>query len=219
MTLRTRLALAAALVVAAVLAAASLTVYFTMRHELRAQVDGELAAQAATLQRHPGASFRGPEDFGGSFVEVIDTGGRIVGGSVDVLPVDTVAREIATGDRRAVYRDVTLSGYHLRELVAPLPDPLGAVLVVRSLHDVDAQLSRLRLILLVVSLGGVVVAALAGALVSRATLAPVRRLTAAAERIAETGKPSERVPAGGRGELARLGASFNTMLTALEESL
>jgi two-component system, OmpR family, sensor histidine kinase MprB len=55
--------------------------------------------------------------------------------------------------------------------------------------------------------------------VSRATLAPVRRLTAAAERIAETGEPSERVPEGGKGELARLGASFNTMLGSLEESL
>jgi two-component system sensor histidine kinase MprB len=47
----------------------------------------------------------------------------------------------------------------------------------------------------------------------------VRRLTAAAERIAETGEPSERVPEGGRDELAALGASFNTMLGALEESL
>jgi Signal transduction histidine kinase len=47
----------------------------------------------------------------------------------------------------------------------------------------------------------------------------VRRLTAAAERIAETGEPSERVPEGGHDELAALGASFNTMLAALEESL
>jgi two-component system sensor histidine kinase MprB len=65
----------------------------------------------------------------------------------------------------------------------------------------------------------VALAAAAAALVSGATLAPVRRLTAAAERIAETGEPSERVPEGGRDELARLGASFNTMLASLEESL
>src|SRR5207248_10783451 len=72
---------------------------------------------------------------------------------------------------------------------------------------------------LLVSLGGIAVAALAGALASRATLAPVRRLTAAAERISETGDPSERVPEGGRDELGRLGTSFNTMLAALEESI
>ncbi len=47
----------------------------------------------------------------------------------------------------------------------------------------------------------------------------MRRLTAAAERIAETGEPSERVPEGGHDELAALGAAFNTMLAALEESL
>ena len=62
-------------------------------------------------------------------------------------------------------------------------------------------------------------AAILARFVSDATLAPVRRLTAAAERIAETGEPSERVPEGGKGELARLGASFNTMLASLEESL
>jgi len=70
-----------------------------------------------------------------------------------------------------------------------------------------------------VTLGGVGVAALAGALVSRATLAPVRRLTAAAERVAKTRDPSERVPETGRGELTRLGSSFNTMLAALEDAL
>src|SRR5581483_2514408 len=83
----------------------------------------------------------------------------------------------------------------------------------------DHDLAKLRLILLLVTLGGAGAAAAAGALVARATLSPVRRLTAAAERIASTGDPSERVPAGGRDELSRLGSSFNTMLGALEASL
>ncbi|HEY8705637.1 MAG TPA: HAMP domain-containing sensor histidine kinase, partial [Gaiellaceae bacterium] len=43
--------------------------------------------------------------------------------------------------------------------------------------------------------------------------------TSTAERIAETGEPSERVPVSGRDELSRLGGAFNTMLAALEESL
>jgi two-component system sensor histidine kinase MprB len=47
----------------------------------------------------------------------------------------------------------------------------------------------------------------------------VLRLTGAAERIARTGDPSERVPESGGGEIARLGGAFNTMLGALEESL
>src|SRR5438874_841726 len=116
-------------------------------------------------------------------------------------------------------RDTTIRGVHAREVVAPILNGGGAVIVARSLQSVDHELHRLQLILVLVSLGGIAVAAAAGALVSRATLAPVRRLTGAAERIAETGDPSERVEASGRGELARLGTAFNTMLAALEESL
>src|SRR5262249_25941176 len=89
----------------------------------------------------------------------------------------------------------------------------------KNLQETDRALERLRLILVLVSLGGIAAAAVGGALVSGAALAPVRRLTAAAERISETGEPSERVPEGGKDELAALGASFNTMLGALEESL
>ena len=83
----------------------------------------------------------------------------------------------------------------------------------------SSTLSRLRLILLLVVGGGIAAAAAGGALVSRAALVPVRRLTGAAERIAETGEPSERVPVTGRDELSRLGTAFNTMLGTLEESI
>jgi two-component system sensor histidine kinase MprB len=108
----------------------------------------------------------------------------------------------------------------LREYVAPLGFPsYGAVLVVKSLQPTDRALDRLRLILVFVSAGAIALAAFLGALVSSAALAPVRRLTEAAERIAETGEPSERVPVRGHDELATLAASFNTMLVALEESL
>jgi len=218
-TLRVRLTLVAAGVVAIVLASASAVVYFTMRHELLAQIDTQLTNEAVALQQHPGASFRGPEDFGGNLVEVIDVQGHVIGGSVSGVPVDRRALDVATGREAAFYRNVTVRGYRLRELIAPLPNPLGAALVVHRLDDMDSQLARLRVILFLVTLGGIGAAALAAALVSGTTLAPVRRLTAAAERIARTGDPSERVPEGGRDELARLGHSFNTMLAALEDSL
>jgi two-component system sensor histidine kinase MprB len=107
----------------------------------------------------------------------------------------------------------------LRERVRPLSSLGGVVIVARNIEYIDHDLDRLRLILFLVSLGAIAAAAVGGAVVSGATLAPVRRLTEAAERIAETGEPSERVPEGGHDELAALGASFNTMLAALEESL
>jgi two-component system sensor histidine kinase MprB len=175
----------------------------------------------------------GPGDYGGNLVEVVDAEGNLLAASqgLNLRATDDprVLRVAGSNDMRSgFYRDVAAT-YHgpgkppvpvrLREYVAPLGPSLGAVLVVKSLQPTDRALDRLRLILVLVSLGAIALAAVGGALVSGATLAPVRRLTAAAERIAETGEPSERVPEGGHDELAALGASFNTMLAKLEETL
>jgi two-component system, OmpR family, sensor histidine kinase MprB len=94
-----------------------------------------------------------------------------------------------------------------------------ALQLVRPTDDIERTLHRLQLILLLVLVGSLAAGGAGGALVSRAALVPVRRLTGTAERIAETGEPSERVPVNGRDELSRLGGAFNTMLGALEESL
>ncbi|HUJ55349.1 MAG TPA: HAMP domain-containing sensor histidine kinase [Gaiellaceae bacterium] len=227
MSLRARLTLVAAGVVAVVVVLASMTTYFVMRHELQSQIDSSLKSEAKVIQDNPGSSLRPGEDFGGNLVNVIDSGGNFVNGSTGLhLAVDTSVLAVADGSHpRGFYRDIELTVqsagvvYRMRELVAPLPAGLGAVLVVRNLGEMSRALDRLRLILALVSLGAIAVAAAAGALVSRTTLAPVRRLSEAAERIAETGEPSERVPEGGGDEIARLGSSFNTMLASLEESL
>jgi two-component system, OmpR family, sensor histidine kinase MprB len=222
-TLRLRLTLVAAAVVAIVVAAASLTTYFLVRHDLRKQVDVSLKTHAGVILRDPHDALRtaGFGEFSGDNVAVLFQSGQLAPGSRQI-PIDKRIRAVATQSENASYflRDTTIQGHHWREIVVPLQPPLGAVVIVRYLGDVDHELGRLRLILLLVSLGGVAAAALAGAIVSRATLAPVRRLTGAAERIAETGDPSERVAdTAGRDELARLGTAFNTMLEALEESI
>ncbi len=69
-----------------------------------------------------------------------------------------------------------------------------------------------------IAFGGILVAAGLGLVVSRAALAPVRRLTEATETVTATGDLSERIDAGGRDEISRLASSFNAMLGALEES-
>jgi two-component system sensor histidine kinase MprB len=216
-TLRLRLALVAAGVVAVVLASASLVVYFTMRHELYSQVDAALAGHVQQQLERPHPELPSFRSYANDYVALIGPGGAELFGPS--LPVTQEIKEIAGGQRdRIAYRDATVQGHQVREVIAPI-EAGGAVIVLRVIDDISHELGRLRLILLLVSLGGVGVAGLAGALVSRTTLAPVRRLTAAAERIARTGEPSERVPESGRGELTRLAASFNTMLGALEESL
>jgi two-component system sensor histidine kinase MprB len=230
-SLRGRLTLVAAGVVAVVVVLATATTYFVMRHELQSQVDSSLRGTArgiAYLVRSSNG-LPGTADLGGNFVEVLDSNGAYQGGTPQLhLPRDRQVLAVAAGHAR-FYRDISLPSSNgdmsrYRELVFPIGidsfgTSYGAVLVVRPLEEMDRALDRLRLILLFVSLGAIAAAAAAGALVSGATLAPVRRLTAAAERIAETGEPSERVPEGARDELGRLGASFNTMLASLEESL
>jgi two-component system sensor histidine kinase MprB len=98
--------------------------------------------------------------------------------------------------------------------------PIGgfAVQVVRNLTEVDHSLAQIETWLILIAAGGIAIAAALGLLVARAALAPVRRLTSTAETVTETGDLSQRIDVTGRDELARLAASFNAMLGALEES-
>jgi two-component system sensor histidine kinase MprB len=215
-SLRTRLTLVAAGVVAVVVVFASTATYFLMRHELYSQVD-------TLLQKHasdPRAVVQNFSPYSGDFVAFVTSDGSLTG---DAIPVDSQIRSVAGGKSSGFYRNASAqlqTGQRiiLRERVRPF-EPGVAVVVARNVDYIDHDLERLRLILILVSLGGIAVAAAAARLLSTATLAPVRRLTEAAERVAGTADPSERVPEGGADEIAQLGASFNTMLAALEESL
>jgi two-component system sensor histidine kinase MprB len=219
MTLRLRLTLVATAVVAVVLGAASLTVYYVMRHELYKQVDSQLLARTVQLQQHPDFGLRGFDPESSDYFAIVGPSGAVVGGTQ--IPVDSAVKSVAAGREPGIfYRTVSIQGYHYREVFAPLLPPFsGAVLVARQTDNVVHDLHRLRVILFLVTLGGIAAAAILAAIVSRTTLAPVRRLTAATERIAKTRDPSERVPESGRDELSRLGASFNTMLAALEDAI
>jgi two-component system sensor histidine kinase MprB len=95
-----------------------------------------------------------------------------------------------------------------------------AVQIFRPLSEVNRTLHRITIFLIFIAAGGMGVAAALGLLVSRAALAPVRRLTATTEAITETRDLSQRIESTGTSndELGRLATSFNTMLRALEES-
>ena len=219
MTLRLRLTLVATAVVAVVLGGASLTVYYVMRHDLFRQVDTRLHQHAMQVQARPETGFRGFDPENADYVAIVGASGKVAAGVA--LPVDASIKATASGRQQTVYFQTTvIDGHYLREIVAPLLPPFsGAVVVAQPVDSVYSDLHRLRLILILVTLGGIAAAAAGGALVSRTTLAPVRRLTDATERIARTRDPSERVPEGGHDELSRLGASFNTMLAALEDAI
>ncbi|MHB8235370.1 MAG: HAMP domain-containing sensor histidine kinase [Solirubrobacteraceae bacterium] len=134
------------------------------------------------------------------------------------LPVTAATRAVAAGRRRAFFSDASIGGTKVRVLTERAALGTGVWQVALPLADVNSTLGRLKLILVLVCLGGIALAAGLGLLVSRAALVPVRRLTGAAERVAQTDDLGHRIQAGEADELGRLAVSFNKMLAALERS-
>jgi two-component system sensor histidine kinase MprB len=156
--------------------------------------------------------------------QLIGAGGKVLvapGAGTTTLLVDAGARSLARSGGRSYFSETHIGSDHLRVLTAALPPgtPARAIQIARSLNEVDHTLSNLRLALLLVALGGIAVAAVLGRLVSRAAIAPVRRLTEATEHVARTHDLARRIDSRGGGELSRLAVSFNAMLDALEGSM
>jgi two-component system sensor histidine kinase MprB len=228
MTFRARLALVAAAAVALAVVVASLVVYFVVRSELRSPIDQFLKTSAADIQQSP------PDDIGrklfhlsaklggaAGYPQVVRPDGSSVPLNPSVkLPVNGQDRAVARGEKGAFLRDASVRGTPVRMITFPVPAPGGlvAVQVVRPLTEIDDTLGRVENFLILIGGLGIVIAAGLGLLVARAALAPVRRLTSATETVTKTGDLSQRIDDRGRDELSRLGASFNAMLAALEES-
>jgi two-component system sensor histidine kinase MprB len=225
LSFRARLALVAATAVALAVVVASFVIYFVVRNQLVATVDGSLrttAAQLANTPLHDFDHFAAPQSELGAapgYPQLVGANGKAYlppGESVS-LPVNPRVINVARTGRGSFFVDTRVQGIHLRMLTFPYGPGL-AVQIVRPLTEVDHSLGRIENLLILIAGSGIAIAAGLGLLVSRAALAPVRRLTAATENVTETGDLSQRIDVGGRDELSRLAASFNTMLGALEES-
>jgi two-component system, OmpR family, sensor histidine kinase MprB len=228
MSFRARLALVAAAAVALAVLLASAVVYIVVRDELRGTVDAALRDRAAEISRFPLRAIQegdrpvleGP-GLGGApgYIQVVQSDGTTIRPPEErvELPVSDHVLSVANGKGRPFFSDTHVSDVHLR--VFTIPGSSGfAVQIARPLTEVDHSLDRIRFYLILIALGGIAVAATLGLAVTRAAVAPVRRLTEASERVTETGDLSERIDTTGRDELSRLATSFNTMLGALQES-
>jgi two-component system, OmpR family, sensor histidine kinase MprB len=225
---RARLALVAAAAVALAVLLASAVVYVVVRDELRGTVDDALRDRAAEISRFPLRAIQegdrpvleGP-GLGGApgYIQVVQSDGTTIRPPEErvELPVSDHVLAVANGKGGPFFSDTHVSDVHLR--VFTIPGSSGfAVQIARPLTEVDKSLDRIRFYLILIALGGIAVAATLGLAVTRAALAPVRRLTEASERVTETGDLSERIESRGQDELSRLASSFNTMLGALEQS-
>jgi len=229
MALRHRLTLLAAGTVGITVVLVSLVAYVVLRSELRSQVDDALQAQFQQVRETGRLGlmsrdqvFPAPPAREGSPagpVQVIDFEGDILipaRGDLRV-PIDGADRAVALGRQQRLLRDTRANGVHLRVLTVPLQSG-GAIQFARSFGNVDATLSRLKILLALLCFAGTLLAALFGRLFGRQVMQPVIELTAAAEHITQTEDLARRIDVPGDDEVGRMAARFNTMLDTLESS-
>ena len=126
---------------------------------------------------------------------------------------------VAAGTAKPYFRDaVTSTGVEVRVYTEQVRGQEVAIQAIAEVGGLDDALSSLAWKLALVALAGILLAVLAGLLVARSALVPVRRLTRVAEHVGRTGDLSVRLPAEGRDEVGRLGRAFNRMASALDLS-
>jgi two-component system sensor histidine kinase MprB len=248
MSFRRRITIVSAAAVAVAVVLASILTYVLTSDQLHSQVDTQLRhrggatsglVRAIETKGLGGAAFRrrarllagpragsvfsgispGPDEVRG-YQQIVNAKGAILERSAKgvSLPVDAATRALATHGGQPFLRDASVNGIHLRVLAESLGKG-HAVQFAQPLTEVDSLLSRLRLILALLVVGGIALAALLGRLVAGAAVQPLKRLTNAAEHVAVTRDLSGRIEPSGEDELGRLAGSFNAMLDALERSM
>ena len=228
MTLRRRVGVAAAIAVAIAVILMSVISYLVVRGQLRGQVNGELRAQEVAVQHGfllerplPGisASAGGPAPYAQAVLS--DGTTHILVGDV-ALPVTPQVRAVAAGEAPPSMTDIHLGGSHLREITFEAPFLIGgqpfAVQLARPLSSVDNVLSKLRLLLLVLILGGVALALVLGRLAARRVLAPLAEVADTAQHISETEDLTARIRVHSDDEVGQLATRFNAMLARLGAS-
>jgi two-component system sensor histidine kinase MprB len=178
------------------------------------------SAPTITRLRNPFANLPPHPDQVRGYQQLVDSSGKILVDSPSnvKLPIDAATRALAAKGGKSFFRDAHVDGIHLRILTEAVSHGYAAQLA-QPLTDVDSALARLRLILVLLDIGGVALAALLGRLVAGAAVAPVKRLTSATEHVTRTQDLSKRIQPAGEDEIGRLAESFNAMLDALESSM
>ena len=228
MSFRARSALVGGVAVALTVTLASVVAYAMVRDALRGQVDDALRERVEEAQLQPAPSGGltvelAPAPFGdggrGRLITAVGAPVEATGPSPLRFPVSERAKSVAAGVGSPFFEDREVDGVHVRVYTAQVGPGLAYQLV-RSLEDVYQTLGRLRLMLALLVGAGFGIAGAAGIVAARAVVAPVARLTATAERVAETANLRERIQDDARGdELGRLARTFNMMLAELEKSI
>jgi two-component system sensor histidine kinase MprB len=231
MSLRRRIAGAAALAAAAVAVTLAVTGYLSTRSALTGQLHTDLRARAeAFLQPHPGQggsgrgpgpAIPGPAEPGGAAgaFQVVQPNGTIAISDPVKLPVTQQVRALASRGSGSVFFDARVQGTHEEIYAVWDVDDRHVVMVALPLTDVDSVLSGLLLTYGLLIGGGVLLAGLLGLGISRAALRPIVRFVGQTEQVTSSLDHPAPLEETGAIELRRLAASFNETLNALERSI
>ncbi|MFQ6089944.1 MAG: sensor histidine kinase [Candidatus Bipolaricaulia bacterium] len=241
-TIRWKLTLWYAGLLAIILILLGVTLYQAFRHSLMAEAIDTVVTRAQQIS---------------SFIETPEGGAAGEGTFIDITDPDLVKKfssegiyiEIRDGEGRLVNRSFLLGGYHLNggTLVARLKtagpgtlelrrlpevgrmviytlhlrrggQDIGRVQVGRSLRFMDRALDRLQILLLFIAGGGFLLAVGVGIILARAALAPIDRITRAARQIGAGDLHQRLNLRGPDDEVTRLAKAFDEMLDRLERS-
>ncbi|WP_411156206.1 HAMP domain-containing sensor histidine kinase [Nocardia cyriacigeorgica] len=234
-SLRWRVTLLAASVVAIAVAVTSIAAYAMVARALYGDVDAQLRARAATMIsgdidsmafQSLGVATLFSNNIGVGLIYPFSVSsptapeGERPPDSLPVYippqptkpPIGTEEIAVAKGEQTS-----SLRTYNNQRVLARRMDSGVTLVISQRLEPTREVLDRLAWLLFVVGGCGVLLAAAAGTAVGRTGLRPIARLTAATERVARTDDLTP-IPVTGDDELARLTESFNTMLRALAES-
>lgn len=218
-SLRWRLSLLSATLVAFAVGIITVAAYWTVSSSLTLAVDRSLESRAtAMLERSQEPGFY---DRIGSEIDAIkayNSGVRVA--------LSPPGWEYVVGDSIALPGERVLEGTQASstllsssgERILVKRDDTGATVVItQDMSGTRQMITSLGVLLLVISGVGVLVSILVGFTISNAGLKPLARLQRAVENIARTDELRP-IPVVGNDELARLTVSFNEMLDALRVS-
>jgi two-component system sensor histidine kinase MprB len=225
-SLASRVILLTTIAVAMAVAFVAVGAYVVVRMQLQSSLDQSLEDRAESASYELcNSNMRVPAEYLGAanaWVVCIDDAVTVTASpSSRNLPPITLGSpeaEVIKGEKERSIRTIVDDEGTIRWRVVALHRDTGeTIILAQSLEDQQSVLGKLGIVMFLFGLVGVIGAGVAGWLVARNGLRPVRRLTSSVETKART-EDLRPLAVEGDDEVARLASAFNKMLIALDAS-
>ncbi|WP_277869151.1 sensor histidine kinase [Nocardioides houyundeii] len=225
-SLASRVALLTTMAVGVAIAFMAAGSFVTVRMQLQSSLDESLLNRATKAASYSALAEMTARDVPSWMLGAADVRVIFIREDKNVLTADNEGPTVALGAPELAVAEGTLdesvrtiraeNGVVYRAATVPAGGGQALVLL-QTLDENERTLRGLGTVMLAFGATGVLVAAMAGWMVARSGLRPVRRLTASVEDIAQT-EDLRPLEVDGDDEMARLATAFNHMLAALSAS-